>query len=49
MKKFNATFIALILLLGASAVSLRAQLPPGLSGKRNAYAVQDKWKLKANI
>jgi lipopolysaccharide export system protein LptA len=47
MKKFNTPFFFLILLLSASVVSVRAQLPQGLSGKRIAYAIQDKGKLKA--
>ena len=41
MKKFNAPFFFLLLLLSASSFSLRAQLPQGLSGKKIAFAYQD--------
>lgn len=41
MKNFNALFILLVLLIGATALSLRAQLPQGLSGKKISFAYQD--------
>lgn len=46
MKKFNAPLFLFVLLLGAIAVSLRAQLPQGLSGKKISYAYQDPKTLK---
>src|SRR5215207_9025096 len=47
MKKFSAPFVFLLLALSAVVVSIRADLPKGLSGKKISFPYHEKGKLKA--